>query len=174
MKEWLFMLGVLLCCLVFLFNGCLMFLSPKRHVRFLDWLSRSGDWSSANTQWRPGFHWGRRAAGFAFMVFALLALKPIILWMLDPVRLTVVVSTPVLRNGVRTDWFGFSGGLIIFAVGAYMLIQPRWVVHWVIAKNPQRLFQTETFGAGAWRIRLFGALMMVVGVVATINSLTVL
>lgn len=171
MRDWLFMLGILLLSLLFLFNGSLMLFSPKRHVRFLDWLSGSDAWSSASSKWKPGFDWGRRVAGLAFVLLALAVLKPVIGWMLDPRRLKMVASVPPLLNKRGTDWFGFGSGVIILGAGAYMLAQPRRVLDWVIRKNPQRLFQAETFSTEAWRIRVFGALMIGVGAIAAINSL---
>ena len=173
MKDWFFTLGVLALCLLFLFNGCLMLLSPRRHVRFLDWLSRADEWSSANTEWKPGFDWGRRVAGLAFVLLALAVMKPLVLWMLDPTRLGVVASVPTLLEKRRTDWFGFGSGMIIVGAGLCILAQPRRILDWVAKKNPQRVFQAELLSTEAWRMRAFGALMIGVGVIAAIDSLAV-
>jgi hypothetical protein len=173
MKDWFLMLGILALCLLFLFNGCLMVLSPRRHIRFLDWLSRADKWSSANTRWKPGLDWGRRLAGLAFVLLALAVMKPLVLWMLDPTRLGIVAAVPALLRKRRTDWFGFASGVIILGAGVYILAQPRGIVDWVVRKNPQRVFQAEPLSTEVWRIRVFAALMIGVGVIAAIDSLAV-
>lgn len=170
MRDWLLYLSALLGGVFFLANGLLMLVSPKKYLRFYDWLSGADKWSELNpaSKIRWSLQW--RLAGAVFIVFGIMVTYASISAMLNPSTAQIAPLHPSRVKGEGTDWTSFGVGLVMFVGGLFNLVRPQLLVAWAARKSlPHRIIPDATLRGWTVWVRLMGA-MMLLGSVTAISA----
>lgn len=164
MNDLVFIVAFLFVSLFVLFQGSLMLVSPEKHARFIDWLSRSDRWSRRNPNWVPGRQLEKRFAGLLLVVVAILMLRLPVSWLLHPRSLTKIgpQSPALAMRGF--SWLELIAAAAVSVVGLYLTIRPEAYARWIMRVGAQREYPRDFAQRGASGLRIFGIIIAAVGI----------
>lgn len=162
MKDVLFVVAFSVITLFVLFNGVLMVINPRKHAQFADWLARSDGWSKPNPGWKPGPELEKRLAGLVAIAAGIFMLRFPIGWAFHQRQLSWTSRQPGPRGGFH--WFEFGGAVTILGIGLCLITKPEVYARWMIRISPQRLYPGDFIKRSSRGIRIFGTMVVVLGI----------
>ena len=156
LENWVFMTTFLGFCLIALFHGCILLFAPNRYIPTYSWSQ-----PSLKLARRPPLQLGKRLVGLLLtMLIAWIFVRPILIWMVHPVRRALISGQSPLPAGMaRWDLLGFA--LFGVVCGYLLLTRPKRSVELMFSADRSKLQDKTTLRLWTLEVRLAGLLFMV-------------
>ena len=150
LETWVFMTAFLGFCLIGLVHGCVLLFAPDKYI------PNYWDQPSLRLACKPPLQLGKRFLGLSLTVMIVwIFLRPVLTWMLHPVKRELISGEPPLPAGMmRWDMLGIA--LFALACGYFFFTRPKRAVELMFTadrgklqdKTTLRLWTLETQVAG--------------------------
>lgn len=142
--------------------GILMLISPRQAINLQARLTRTARWLRSDSEWKASLQW--RLAGLAFVVIAVIMLRPVIWELFSGPVPRPVRAKPTQTISAVPNWHSLAIAIAMIAGGFYVLIKPQSFLRWAARRAPYLSFVEGESPKATFGARIIGVLGLGAGV----------